>query len=1534
MTLLRCLLVSGFALLLGACMVRAGNPEGTRGKFTPYAGLSGRVVDTTGHPVAGAKVESAGLTAISDTQGHFALAAPTRFPKRLTLRVTHPDFATAALPIAASAFQGSFMTARLRPVLVKKRLSSAQGGAIVLPGAGDRKNGALLFPPGFLATPGDVDIAVAAVQPFAKDDLEAFPGSFEATVPGGQGDMLETLGTLEVQITRGGEAIAEPLAKKAILQLRLSPTQATRFGEGATVPAWWLDETTGVWQPEGSARVITQNGVLMTEFSAGHFTWWNADRPLSEHACFGLHIIAVDDEQKAFVQTLAMQLTGYDYEGWSAIVPFDENGVAVGTGWRGHRVAIRLVDRNTGQPVFADPAMQQKYVDTGIVQLSDVNASSYWNKGPGGVPLIPTEHCVYQEKSPDFKLGTVTGIVRDGEGLPAAGVLVSIDDSARTVVTGDDGAFAFNHVPWSEDGSYAATVRGWLTGALISPVTLVRTESDQAVELMVDVPPAPPVFTTVSIDNSVPKSKTSVQFTADIVDDRSSLQIGVAVCGQMVTLRLGTPQDDGKVTICHVPPGNPKNEHTISVAQSAVDAHLAHGDYLGVCKSAEPATPPAVDAGQLNGVNMAACTGTVEALTGTVTESDGEYRYHVTGKWKNGNELDANALVIVAKDDYGYSAQALRWVYWRNSSPVVSIAGDSTVVQGEAASFEAIAHDPDGDAVTFRWNLDGAWLPDTTRLLSLAGLAPGPHYVTVEVSDGHAATTQRLTIFVTVGTPATGPETIIDAGPPALSPDTTATLSFHADAGDATFECALDSGSFAPCTSPYVAADLAVGLHTFAVRAVNAAGTDASPAIYTWEIQTGWTGVYLGYGNVCALQVGALYCWGYNSSGELGMPPPASGLVSAPTRVGTDLWRAITLDPEGYPPAACGIKQDDSLWCWGGFAYPATYVPVLVGTGIADVRVHFDNYCALGLDYSLWCWGYNDFGVMGDGTFTPRGYAQPVSGNHQFASFGITYHLACAVDLQGALWCWGASDVVPGFSVSGPATTPQRVGSDTDWLDVDVGYDAACARKADRTLWCWGTQPRSGFDDIGAQTTPRELLPGTLWRSYTFSTNGACGVSDDDVQWCWGTNTKGALGGDSYYGPYARPVSSGVQAWASLAMAPETTCGVRNRLLYCWGGNWGELFPKGPYRQVNRPYPDLSKTDWVSISGGANHSCAIDAAGDMYCWGKNENGAVGDGTTYDVPERTQIGAGRTWTQASTIFSTGGNESRSCAIDAGGLLWCWGDQTLGALGNGGTIGLALIPENVDAAQRYQDVALGAAHGCGVTTAGALRCWGQGAVYRLGNGSQPFYQNPATVGSALDWAAVEAGETTSCALKTDRSLWCWGGNVWGEAGQGHVAPVTVPTQVQPGTVWRSISLHREHVCGIRFDDGSLWCWGYNELGQLGNTAATFDATPKPVGIDLDWASVATGPKNTFALKSDGSLWAWGDNAGGKLGLGLAAATVPTPARVGTETGWTSMGPGWNHTCAVRAGVLYCMGNQLYGEFGDQGAMTRTPRLIDWP
>jgi alpha-tubulin suppressor-like RCC1 family protein len=342
------------------------------------------------------------------------------------------------------------------------------------------------------------------------------------------------------------------------------------------------------------------------------------------------------------------------------------------------------------------------------------------------------------------------------------------------------------------------------------------------------------------------------------------------------------------------------------------------------------------------------------------------------------------------------------------------------------------------------------------------------------------------------------------------------------------------------------------------------------------------------------------------------------------------------------------------------------------------------------------------------------------------------------------------------------------------------------------------------------------------------------------------------------------------------------------------------------------------------ISSGNAHVCAITSAGGIDCWGANDFGQLGDGTTTDSTKPVQV-VGLT----SSVVSVAAGYDFTCALTSGGEVWCWGDNSSGQLGNG-SYELSSVPvQVVDSTGNaplggIAAIAAGRDHTCAVTAGGAALCWGGNSEGQLGTGDDASSNVPVpAVGLSRGVASISAGSQFTCAATTTGSALCWGAGESGQLGNGSVEGSNTPAAVlntagnAPLTGVVTISAGVENTCAL-MTGGTVLCWGSNNAGQLGNAGAGSQsslplAMKDSTGQALnDAVAINAGLDDFCAVTSDGAAVCWGLNEN----RGLAAANQLSSADP-SPTQWMSSGVaaiavGYRQTCALTTGgAAVCWG-----------------------
>lgn len=335
-----------------------------------------------------------------------------------------------------------------------------------------------------------------------------------------------------------------------------------------------------------------------------------------------------------------------------------------------------------------------------------------------------------------------------------------------------------------------------------------------------------------------------------------------------------------------------------------------------------------------------------------------------------------------------------------------------------------------------------------------------------------------------------------------------------------------------------------------------------------------------------------------------------------------------------------------------------------------------------------------------------------------------------------------------------------------------------------------------------------------------------------------------------------------------FAGGDQHTCAVvSDGTVQCWGKNDHGQLGDGTTTDSSTPVTVLGINNAVSIATGQNHSCAALATGYVNCWGANDQGQLGDGTNTGSASAVPVNAINASIKATAVFA---NANRSCALLANGYVKCWGAAYLG----NGTDTDSLYPVRVSRVRNVLAVAVGrgdpattgAGTSCVVIADGSVWCWGDGSNGALGNGTTNKVLYPVTVKGITNATAATAGENYACALLADGSVKCWGKNDVGQLGlgPGDTTSYSIPEPVKGIDNAISISAHYQHTCAA-LATGGIKCWGADGNRQLGNdSVAAYSTTPVVVNGITDAAAVSVGNSRSCALLKDGSLSCWGDGS----------------------------------------------------------------------
>ena len=642
-------------------------------------------------------------------------------------------------------------------------------------------------------------------------------------------------------------------------------------------------------------------------------------------------------------------------------------------------------------------------------------------------------------------------------------------------------------------------------------------------------------------------------------------------------------------------------------------------------------------------------------------------------------------------------------------------------------------------------------------------------------------------------------------------------------------------------------------------------------------------------GNACGV--------GENEYGELGdgtnnvdrtTPVPVATLVGALNQVSTGYYHSV------------GLKADGTVWTWGYNGYGELGsgnttnrpTPFSVAGLTNVVSVAAGNYHTLAVksDGTVWAWGNNGYGQLGDGTTTGRPTpVQVIQLSNVIAVAAGQDYFSLALKSDGTVWAWGYN----GYGQLGDGTTtnrtsPVQVASLSGVSQIAAGRDHSMARKSDGTVWAWGY---GGYGQLGNGSTASQssiTRAGSLASAISIAAGDyhSLAVQSDGSVWAWGYNGDGELGD---------------------------------------GTTTGENAPL----QIGANVTGFS--GFSAVAAGGRFSLALQANGATWAWGYNTDGQLGDGDTTQtfkpglqntcpspLPPNDGLGA-----SAFTSRLSGSVANKfTLFAKSDGTVWGSGDNTYGQLGDGTQINRASPVQSVNITGAT-GVSAGQYHSLAVTSDGSIWSWGYNNYGELGNGSSSNHSVPAAISGFTGAVAVAAGSYHSLALRSDGTVWGFGYNGYGQLGDGTTTNRILPVQIPGLTGVTAIAAGGNGSPGFSLalkSDGTVWAWGYNGYGALGDGTTTNRSSPVQVAGLTNVIAIAAGGYHSLALRSDGTVWAWGYDGYGDLGDGGSASEYNI-VRVSGLTNVIAISAGNYHSIAVTSdGSVWTWGYNGDGELGD--------------
>jgi alpha-tubulin suppressor-like RCC1 family protein len=707
---------------------------------------------------------------------------------------------------------------------------------------------------------------------------------------------------------------------------------------------------------------------------------------------------------------------------------------------------------------------------------------------------------------------------------------------------------------------------------------------------------------------------------------------------------------------------------------------------------------------------------------------------------------------------------------------------------------------------------------------------------------------------------------------------------------------------------------------------------------------------------------GTLWAWGF----DIPHFQDSYG-SSAPVQLGSDSdWLFVT----GSGDHAVAIKQDGTLWAWGkndhGQLGNGNHNDSAIPVQVVDRRTDLSPpnewiaacagqgfTAAIKADGLLYTWGNNDYGQLGNGTTTPHDYPDVIvyPNGASNAVLNIWKSITCGendsepymlgLKYDGTLWAWGDGERgVIGNGASDGKLNPTLVGNKTDgtdggWTAVSAGIYHVLGLRADGSLWAWGS---GSFGELG-QSPPRAsnvplrvTTPAKSWRAVGAGGGFSVALASDGHVYTWGTNSVGSLGdgtNNDHDTPFLLSTISNITQ-ISAHSSHVLALGADGRV-WTWGF---ENIVCGREGDIKSPGVALTYMGPGFVTGGYRHSGLITGDGKLWTTGEGASGKLGTGNTTNrsLPTPTKATS-----PADNWVQFGGGRAHSVALKADGTLWTAGNNDYGQLGRTGTNVTSFGRVGTDT--KWTEVHAGYEFSLALKADGTLWGWGHNNYGQLGDNSTTNRATavkvsaPATsTGIARYWVAACTGLTHSAGILSDGTLWTWGRNNYGQLGTKNNTDSHKPVQVvldnYGSNRWSAVQCGENHTVALRNANnlvvgaegsGTMWSWGRNHAGQLGNGNTTNSNAPIEVLRDHRFIAISLGSNSshTVALDAYGTAHAWGLNTSGQLGDGTKTNSLVPVSQEGIRA--TGISAGANHTFARAAWDVYGWGQGGYGQLG---------------
>ncbi|WP_376753776.1 RCC1 domain-containing protein [Candidatus Southlakia epibionticum] len=659
---------------------------------------------------------------------------------------------------------------------------------------------------------------------------------------------------------------------------------------------------------------------------------------------------------------------------------------------------------------------------------------------------------------------------------------------------------------------------------------------------------------------------------------------------------------------------------------------------------------------------------------------------------------------------------------------------------------------------------------------------------------------------------------------------------------------------------------------------------------------------------------GTVYTWGRGEFGQLGNGTTTdSNIPVAVKTVGTPMASKTIIGISGGPAYMLAVDSNGKVYGWGrnangqlgSLSHTDSSVPVAsqIPAGKSIIQVSAGGWdgshsLALTHDNIVYGRGRNSNGQLGNNS-TSDSLAAVVAQLNLMDTPSTPTQVVVEPGNAKATISWQSPVVTGGKSIVGYVLRYRTIGA-VDWTTVDVA--ATVTSHAITGL----TNDQIYQTQVAAKTATGTGDFSSIVLATPHAKPTITNVSPAIGPVAGGQNVT--ITGTNFMPKGKKIVQTANGSGYSLALASDGT-------VYAWGqNNYGQL-GNGTTTDSNVPVAvktvgtPMEGKKIIQVSTKVWYSLALASDGTVYAWGLNGSGQLGDGTITHSSTPVAVKTIGTPMEGKTIVGIAAGASHSLALASDGKIYVWGGNAYGQFGNGVTTTSSVVPVAVKTVGTPMDnkkiiqIHAGYYHSLALASDGTVYAWGQNTYGQLGNNTMINANAPVsvqTIGTPMAGKIIiqlAAGNSQSVALASDGTIYAWGWNMYGQLGNGTTVDTRIPVAVKvtgtpmAGKVIAQVAASNAHTLAVA-SDGTVYDWGWNQYGQLGNNTTTNSSVPVAVqttGTPMVGKVISQvtsgGSANSLALASDGTMYTWGWGQHGQLGNGTIGTDAKTPLAVST-------------------------------------------------